>query len=479
MTDINLLKNTESPEERKKKKKSFFSFPMTKSRAEKSSENELKPKSSGSQPYAPASAEEKKEPEKFGQPKGEVEDIFAKANGEKKEETPPKIEYTESETEKLKKEAKERKFSFFKRLFSRRKKESPPPFPAAKPSKPQKEETDDVFRVSSSSKVSRPLKPEYSQPLNEKEPEKGKKPAPAKPAEPLPGEKEIEESFLVNLLPEELVGREAPKKKLISLALASLGAIFLVILVYFGLSFYQSNIVTQTQEVRNERVDLEGQITALKDEQEASIAFKQKLDAVKSVIDEHVYWSKFFEKLEKYTIKDVYYTGAFSGSLGASISLSALTKDFTSVAEQLVVFQNAPDFLENVTITGAQKSASAGAQTSIPGAVTESLVSFSVSLELVPDVFYNILEETEEETTEEAENTADSEIETNININLNLNLNSNSSPNLNLNLNSASQTNSVLNTNSSGNLNTNISNLNTNTALNLNSDLNFNTNANF
>ncbi len=254
------------------------------------------------------------------------------------------------------------------------------------------------------------------------------------------------------------MGREEPRKKLINLGFISLGAVVLIILAYFGLAFYQSNIVTRTQEVRQERLDLDKQISDLKNQQDASIDYKRKLEAVKNIISHHVYWSKFFEKLEEYTIKDVYYVGAFNGVLNSTINLSAETNNFTSVAEQLIVFQNAEDFVSEVIITGAKKSGSgSSSEIAMPGEIIESFVTFSISLKLVPSIFYELIEEEEVVS-------ADSNVNSNTNTSFSVNTNTNS--------------NTITDNNSNTNTNTDfINNSNTNFNSNINTDFNFNTNS--
>ncbi|MFH0951819.1 MAG: hypothetical protein V1838_01370 [Patescibacteria group bacterium] len=184
----------------------------------------------------------------------------------------------------------------------------------------------------------------------------------------------------VNLLPEDLVGQYEPRKKLLGLLIAAGITIAVVALVYVGMIYYQSSIVSKTEELRAEATQINQEINKYNTERSAALALMQKVDLVAERLDQHVYWTKFFSLLEKYTVYDVYYASAFAGDINGQFNLSATGKDYSSVARQLLSFQQASDFIETVTITSAQQSQGleeAG-----------NAVSFSIQLKLIPGVFY-------------------------------------------------------------------------------------------
>lgn len=251
-------------------------------------------------------------------------------------------------------------------------------------------------------------------------------------------EKSRDHSFLVNLLPEELVGREAPRKKIINLSLIVLGAVLLVALSYFGLFFYQRNLVDKTENAKKERLAVDEQIKGREEEQKQSIEFKKRLDSMRSLLATHIYWTKFFEKLEKYTLPDVYYAGGFNASTSGTLALQGMAPDFETVSRQLVVLKNAPDFVQNVSITSAQRETASVSAALPEGAVLGSHVTFGVSLNLAPDIFYK------------KEGEIESSSETNININNNTNNSANAKASVNENVNAG------LNLNASQNQDENI-----------------------
>ncbi|MFA5069867.1 MAG: hypothetical protein WC528_01160 [Patescibacteria group bacterium] len=242
---------------------------------------------------------------------------------------------------------------------------------------------------------------------------------------------EIEEgsgSFLVNLLPEELIGQEAPRQKLIVMSVSFLAAVMLIALVYYVLLFYQSSIETKTAEVKTQKIEVTGEISKYENLQKESIAFKGKIDAVSDLLDTHIYWTKFFEKLENNTLPDVYYSGVFNASNSTVLSLKAVAPDFETVAKQLLVFQNATDFATAAEITSARRVAATSSSSVLaPGVVIASQVEFDIDLVLNPAIFYR----TENEPGE------------NTNTNSNPLNNANANINVNTNVNSASNTNTV------------------------------------
>ncbi|USN53712.1 MAG: hypothetical protein H6760_00895 [Candidatus Nomurabacteria bacterium] len=195
-----------------------------------------------------------------------------------------------------------------------------------------------------------------------------------------------DQSFLVNLLPTEFQRSIDPRSKLISLGITVLITALVIGAAYGALTLYRTSILEQIQSLRTERSVVESTISDLRPSQREAITTKERTELVKTLLDQHVYWTRFFEKLEEYTIDDVYYIGAFNGSLGGQITLSAVGTSFSAPARQLIAFQQASDFVSSVRITSA-RSADSATGTTVGSTGTEQ-ISFSVTLSLLPDLFY-------------------------------------------------------------------------------------------
>jgi len=108
------------------------------------------------------------------------------------------------------------------------------------------------------------------------------------------------------------------------------------------------------------------------------------LNLVRGLLDKHVYWSQFFASLEQHTSKEVFFTN-FSMSGTESVILTAVGQDYVSVAEQLVAFQEATDFIRSVRIN----SGSAIIDQEVGDYAG---VDFTANLDFVPGVFLNPIE---------------------------------------------------------------------------------------
>lgn len=188
----------------------------------------------------------------------------------------------------------------------------------------------------------------------------------------------------VNLIPSDMAKR--PELELKAKAIKSSVAIFVTILLiigtYLGITWYQLKIAQEIKSIEGQIKDYDGKIAAQEKEKNAALDLQQRLVLVKQLFDNHVYWTKFFALLEKYTSAEVYYTN-FSMVGQDKLVISAVGKDYQSVARQLVAFQNANDFVKSVRIDSA--SARIDSETGkFDG------VNFNVNLEFIPGVFIRV-----------------------------------------------------------------------------------------
>jgi len=185
----------------------------------------------------------------------------------------------------------------------------------------------------------------------------------------------------VDLIPEEL--KKHPElevgKKLFSSGVV-LGIFVLLILIgYFGIAWYQLSIATETQKVEDEIKLVDARIAEFEKNRTEAREFQQYLTRVKQLLDNHIYWSKFFEKLEQHTSREVFYSN-FSMAGTEKLTISATTKDYEAIAEQLVAFEEADDFIQDARITAATAVID-------PEDGSYRGINFTISLDFVPGVF--------------------------------------------------------------------------------------------
>ena len=99
----------------------------------------------------------------------------------------------------------------------------------------------------------------------------------------------------------------------------------------------------------------------------------EQIILVYNVLNKHIYWTNFFELLEKYTLEDVIYKG-FAAGMGGEITIDAVGINFDSVAKQLKILEQSENFITNVEISSA--------------ILSEEGVEFSITLSLDPNLFY-------------------------------------------------------------------------------------------
>ena len=193
--------------------------------------------------------------------------------------------------------------------------------------------------------------------------------------------KEKKQEFLdVNLIPAEMSKQpesEMPKKFRSSIA-AIVISIFVVVISYLGITWYQFNITRSISELENENKILDEEIASFETSKDQAILLQDYLEAVNKLLDSHVYWTKFFELLEKYTIDEVYYTN-FSMAGQDKLVISAVGKNYQAVAKQLVAFQEASDFVKSVRIDAASAD--------VIDEQGSYEVNFNIDLEFLPNVF--------------------------------------------------------------------------------------------
>ena len=189
----------------------------------------------------------------------------------------------------------------------------------------------------------------------------------------IPLEERIQ-SLDVNLIPDDVLVKLEPKSKLQQLALA-VGIIAVLVGLIYGYMMYQeSKIEGDIQEVMIEIDSVELELNNLGDIREDALVLKRQIDSVSQLLNSHIYWSQFLAYLEKYTLSNVYYKNLAATKAGV-VTLTASAVDLATLADQYLLFQNASDFVENVTIESA-----VSAQETEDTEIASDAVDFSISL---------------------------------------------------------------------------------------------------
>jgi hypothetical protein len=165
-------------------------------------------------------------------------------------------------------------------------------------------------------------------------------------------------------------------------------ALSVVGFLYGGLVYWESRIDKRADDLAQE-VDRLNQVIAAKEGKvDQTGRVQEKTDVVAGLLDRHIYWTRFFSFLEENTLPEVYYSNDFSGNTDGSYSLSAVTDNYSSIAEQVALF-NARDEVIKAQVASGDLSVEVASQDEAGSRVERTeTVSFTLSLEINPSVFY-------------------------------------------------------------------------------------------
>lgn len=165
-------------------------------------------------------------------------------------------------------------------------------------------------------------------------------------------------------------------KQIINLLITSLIVSVSIVLIFFVVLFLQEKNIHKQQTRKAEQITgIEREIQEFKTINDEINVLGKDIYLINNLLNKHLYWTNFFELLEKYTVAEVHYKGLIAGNNG-SMTLEAVGNSFDSVARQLKVLQSedAKEFVSSVNISSASLS--------------EDGVSFSINLILNTNLFY-------------------------------------------------------------------------------------------
>jgi len=184
-------------------------------------------------------------------------------------------------------------------------------------------------------------------------------------------------------------------------AFAFLAVIFIVIEIYFGLSWWEKDEARRLELIEVETAQISREINTFRQEAAPALAYQNKTLEVAKMLDNHVYWTNFFAWLERNTLSTVSY-GGFSGNTKGKYSFAGTAGSFAEVSWQVKQFLDEPLTLsakvsrvssgesrtkeeilaeQEAALQRDDSAANLAAPIIAPG------VSFSIDLEVNPEIF--------------------------------------------------------------------------------------------
>lgn len=150
--------------------------------------------------------------------------------------------------------------------------------------------------------------------------------------------------------------------------------------IYFGLDWWEKQEIARAQTLENEILKVNRDISKIKGTADAAITYKDKSLELTRLLNEHVYWSNFFNWLEKNTLSTVKFD-SFGGNTEGKYSLNAKALSYAEVSWQVKAFLSDP-LIKNVEVLSVNSAISKD-----KGKSAETGVNFSLTFELDPAVF--------------------------------------------------------------------------------------------
>jgi len=166
----------------------------------------------------------------------------------------------------------------------------------------------------------------------------------------------------------------------------SAGIFFALLLVgvFYGFLFLKK----QNESLEGENLDQEIEIIQNKIENEKKglkeiNILQKKLLVGKDILDKHVYWTNFFEFLEKNTLANVYYQNGLSGNTEGSYTFKAITDNYRNITEQLAVLRDNDLVIEADVAKGSMSEKKDNKKN-----ISKQEISFDLNLKVKPEIFY-------------------------------------------------------------------------------------------
>ena len=185
----------------------------------------------------------------------------------------------------------------------------------------------------------------------------------------------------VNLIKNEIEVSFHWRQYLATLVFSLLVAALFVVEIYVGLNWWAEYENTRIAATEKEFNKVSQEIKSIKKESEEVMAFKERVDLAEALLARHIYWTNFFDWLEKNTLSTVNY-GGFSGSTDGSYSFAATTNTFREISWQTRAF------LEDPLVLSAKVDSGSGGKRADGDASEESgTISFTLNIEVDPKLF--------------------------------------------------------------------------------------------
>lgn len=185
----------------------------------------------------------------------------------------------------------------------------------------------------------------------------------------------------VNLVKDEVGVEFNWNKHLLSLFLSLFIAALFVAEIYYGLDWWQKQEESRTAAINAEYQSVTSKIKNISNNSKDFSIFKEKVALTQQLADSHIYWTNFFDWLEKNTLNSVSY-GSFTGDISGAYTLDANAKTFSDISWQVKAFKDS-EMVEKATVESGSSGRGEGDKVA-----SDANVSFSIDFQIKPQIFF-------------------------------------------------------------------------------------------
>jgi hypothetical protein len=190
------------------------------------------------------------------------------------------------------------------------------------------------------------------------------KPKPVKKEKYHSAPKAEKAKFDINLIPEELlqIRYKKSRQKTVTIMMSVLIPALIITGLFVIIDQQQRLIDRNIIQLNDDRDKLNEYFERFENVQKKNIKLQDKLLTINELLQKHIYWTKFFSLLERYTLDDVHYTD-FTADTSGQFVLPAVSslgdeKDvedriadgYYKAAQQIVALGQADDFVDSVSV---------------------------------------------------------------------------------------------------------------------------------
>ena len=155
--------------------------------------------------------------------------------------------------------------------------------------------------------------------------------------------------------------------------------------IYFGLDLWAKQEEARAKVLADEITRLSDEVKDTRAKAESALEYKDKSIEVSRLIDNHVYWSSFFDWLEKNTLSTVKFSG-FDGTTDGIYTLQATASSYQDASWQVKALLDDP-LVKKASITDVSSGEEEGETPEGEVISGKKTVSFVLELEVSPEIF--------------------------------------------------------------------------------------------